>query len=929
MHADRGTDTTVNPTDWDRKVALRNAYAELRADFVSEQLGVDVKSLAFLAQTKARRTGIGVVNAVRRGLVVIDEAGSMRCPPGTPNAMWFTDMRGSNCGVPGMVAKPGRVAIGEIRDELDRRGIKPVTAAEIATTRLGMRSPSQGGRRGALAEATRATVTGAGDKGSGWDRAFSLLRIPNEGFSLDMNLGENVNSGYGIARPGRGIRIKASELYDDNGDVKEEGAIRLARMIAANADEFTQPAEVTVDGKTYVAERVVLGAWRSPSDEYVYFDVTDVFPQDMDVNDAIAIGAQRNQQSIANLGKIAEENVGRYKMREDGVAEDEIPGLSWVEPDEVAAGAEGALIGTGGTGADLLPETELPNTGTVRLFAEGGELESVLKGIEGTGTLDLENFDEKQIKAMLGYLKSAPGFGWIDPDNPEHLYLALMQLSENLVMLMRDTTPAERAKWRRWYDIANTFNEELATRFGLPSNLVHAVTARFSPQKDWDQNTAMSEHALKLLTDDEYLVGEEVAVRAFGYATEQWASRNSKGKRGSHDVRVRKAEEEYDKAMSATEKELASVAKWESAKPTKSATESLRKARKRLADNRERLALAEAVYNEALAAKEADTKPTIDDFRGKSLADMSIDNAAAVIRAHGELEGGAYLGQPPVAITDKTPAGVSPRALLAYKTIIPDDPENPGEHTVEGNPSQRVRAQSMDVYRSVVNIFRSGGDHDIIDKELGSGAKVRSFNNNMASPNDLVHRDTTIDTHAVAAELGIPVAASHDLTNLAFQYVASLGTTQAYPLMRAAMIAAALRWEAETGEKYLPREIQSITWEKMRDLVPAKAKRFVSDRVAQIQRLGAGPDGDPRFKGQAGYDAAKRLYEAATVDVDALNKARPRKGRGYIGPKYTRKGLLESVIEELGLPPLTSADVLKKAKKGTAAASGEAATGDD
>lgn len=891
----------VPVTPWDVKAAVRRMVAEQSADRLSARLGVDVKALRKLSSVKPRRLTTGAAQALRRGTVVVDELGIMRCPPGTPNAMEFTNHLGSNC-MGGAATKPMRVAIGDVRERVG--GSSVVSAVDIAVERLGERLKGRRSRRDRLVEGTR-NLIGRGVENDGpnsWQRALAAMRNPKEGFTFDIALGEGVTSGFAIARPDRGIKIKATDLFDEDGNIRDEGALQLAKMIAVNGEELTTPSTVTVDGRTHTAERVALGGWHNDEDGYVYFDVTDVFPEDIGAADAWQIGKDRNQWSVANLRVLSEEKAARQKLLDDGTPEADLPELSGTDIDGVMNGIEAAFIASGGDGGDLLPDDAfdemLPNA--VSLNAHGDAMEQVLKAIAGTDTLDLENFTPEKVEAMLTYLQRAPGFGWIDPQNPDHLSLVLLQMSDNLMWLMDRASPEERSLWSRWYDVARSFNLRVADETGIEPRTMAAITARLSPQKDWDQNTAMAEHAAKLLSDKEYVIDEAVAVLAYKYALEQWKARKGTG-RGSHKLRIKNAQKLVDEAKS-------KLAGYEAQKPGK-------KRDNGITQWTSNLAVRERALTDALEAQRVDTMPSVEDFLGKTVPELSDEHAAATIRAHGELEGGAYIGQPLAELSKQAvAAGVSPRGLVAYRTELLPDGE-PGDHVLVGNPKSRVRAQSMDTYRSVVRIYRSEGDMEVIDYELGDGPKVRSFFNNNLNPMDELHRDVTIDTHAVAGELLIPVAAAHDLTNLAFGSVTSLGTAQAYPLMRAAMIATMMRWEAATGEKYLPRQIQSITWEAMRALVPAKSKRYIADRIAQIQRLGNGPDADPRFAGDAGKMAILRLIEAATVDLTELNKELGLKGKKM----KTRNGLLEEAFSELGLPALTAADRLKKSTKNAAA----------
>ena len=80
MLADVGYDDVPNDVPdmsrWDMKVAIMSRGMSTRAvQLFESQL------------EKGLRPGIGAVNAVKKGVAVVDEMGKLRCPPGTANAM--------------------------------------------------------------------------------------------------------------------------------------------------------------------------------------------------------------------------------------------------------------------------------------------------------------------------------------------------------------------------------------------------------------------------------------------------------------------------------------------------------------------------------------------------------------------------------------------------------------------------------------------------------------------------------------------------------------------------------------------------------------------------------------------------------------------------------------------------------------------------
>lgn len=73
---------------------------------------------------KPELSSVGV-RAARAAGVIVDEAGKLRCPPGTPNANQFTDMQMSNCMVAGLdvakrMARAGRREVGELLQNAKR-----------------------------------------------------------------------------------------------------------------------------------------------------------------------------------------------------------------------------------------------------------------------------------------------------------------------------------------------------------------------------------------------------------------------------------------------------------------------------------------------------------------------------------------------------------------------------------------------------------------------------------------------------------------------------------------------------------------------------------------------------------------------------------------------------------------------------------------
>lgn len=275
---------------------------------------------------------------------------------------------------------------------------------------------------------------------------------------------------------------------------------------------------------------------------------------------------------------------------------------------------------------------------------------------------------------------------------------------------------------------------------------------------------------------------------------------------------------------------------------------------------------ASPAYQKWVAAKDK-TGMLVDEMGDKRFEEMSPLGRAAFLRAFEALDG------------DNRFNIILPEGELAdFKRNKPNKKgEAPESKIVWGSFDQLAKA------------FRALDDpsFETISKVLGNEHKVRNFYNNMMFPTDAKFGDVTIDTHAVAAGLLLPVAGMSKEVVLNFGSTGTdvTGTQGSYGLY-----ADAYRTAAEK-RNVLPREMQSITWEAVRGLfedtwkTPANYalvqnlwKEYsngskTANEVREAVIKAAGGIKDPDWVGKP----ARRIQPGARVDETA--QAGPNPGK--------------------------------------------------
>ena len=223
-------------------------------------------------------------------------------------------------------------------------------------------------------------------------------------------------------------------------------------------------------------------------------------------------------------------------------------------------------------------------------------------------------------------------------------------------------------------------------------------------------------------------------------------------------------------------------------------------------------------YNRKLDQKAKDNRRAVlDQIKGKTIRELSQDSSPA--------------GQTVMAWAIRTTAQV--QFGRNYSVVTPEGDFGGPSLKMDGQPATNGWGSTGEIVKAV-SIIEDGSLQNISDR-LGSEHKVRNFYNNIVAPNS-PYGDATMDTHAVAAALLMPLGSSAPQVSDNFGAGKAGKTSKSGQTVSGTYyvyLDAYRRAAKEVGLQ--PRQMQSITWEAIRQVyLPQDRKpEFVKQRTKE------------------------------------------------------------------------------------------------
>ena len=360
-------------------------------------------------------------------------------------------------------------------------------------------------------------------------------------------------------------------------------------------------------------------------------------------------------------------------------------------------------------------------------------------------------------------------------DLPEARRIFTERAVENLLAIW-DAIPEEiRSRSKLRYEGGRAIVDRLAAQYGVDPQQAAAVVAALSPQKGWQENVRLAHlifEAHSTLQDQVTTQKQLLFLRQSALKAAEGAAADEAGALQAMNARLNKL----------------------------SNPKSVEKARAEATQQQRKLARAE---------KKRDTlKQLIPAMNGKTYGELP-DNFSKAMWIRSWWDGEMGLKDVP----DITPEG----------EFLPTFAK-----TELGKPVT-LRWQSYDAIEKTLDVIQDNSRAAISDA-LGGAHKVRNFYNNLLLPNLREMQDVTVDTHAIAAGMFLPLGTSDFMTTWGMN-----GSPKSSTDVHGGygFFADAYR-EAAKQRGALAREMQSVTWEGIRNLFSGSFKSANKDRIAAI-----------------------------------------------------------------------------------------------
>ena len=395
-------------------------------------------------------------------------------------------------------------------------------------------------------------------------------------------------------------------------------------------------------------------------------------------------------------------------------------------------------------------------------------------------------------------------------EEADALYEGLKTATRDNLKALIDLFPARlRDVAKLWYDGANIIAQGFAKSYNLSLEQTSAVIAVFSPQKDWFMNVAIAKRTMDIWTNHQNTPFSDAMAKNFlDRAGQPQFVYDKKGEQQFSDPETKLVPKYTGGAVPILNETGTAIVGW--------SNWSAEKAAKSVEDARLELVV----------------------MRGKTLAQLEGRHQAVFIRMHEEVN---------------NPGRGFP--------IISPDGNFGGNKQTEPDKNGQTRDQKLG-WGSYVTIDKAiaimtapkASEMQVISDALGEQHKVRSFYNNIVDPQSK-DGHVTMDTHAIAALLwqalsGASRAVTQNFGGAGTASSGILGVNGLYPAFAEAYRALAAELEM------LPRQVQSITWEAIRILFPAKWKSQKSN-VAKVDKVWQ----DYRDGTITADDARTRIFE--------------------------------------------------------------------